>query len=61
MTTRSQKKKAVAELVSGGFEVSIAENNPSENLVFGPSKVTRVEFENLEEIETSLREEKCQT
>ena len=57
MTTRSQKRKAVAELVSGDFETSLAENNPSENLVAGPSKVPRVEPENLEEIKTSLRKE----
>ena len=55
MTTRSQKRKAVAELVSGDFEASIAENTPSENLIAGPSKIPRVEPENLEEIKTSLR------
>ena len=38
MTTRSQKKKAVAELVSGDFEDSLAENNPRESLIAGPSK-----------------------
>ena len=37
METRSQKRKAVAELVYWDFEASIAENNPSENLVAGPS------------------------
>ena len=57
MTTRSQKRKAVAELVSGDFETSIAGNTPSENLIAGPSKVPRVEPENLEEIKTSLRKE----
>ena len=57
MTTRSQKRKAVAELVSGDFETSIAKNNPSENLVAGLSKVPRVEPENLEETKTSLRKE----
>ena len=35
MTTRSQKRKAVAELVPGDFETSIAENIPSENLAAG--------------------------
>ena len=55
MTTRSQKRKAVAELVSGDFEVSVAENSPSENLIAGPSKVPRVEPESLDEIKTSLR------
>ena len=57
MTTRSQKRRAVAELVSGDFEASVAENTPSENLIVGPSKVLRVEPENLEEIKTSLRKE----
>ena len=57
MTTRSQRRKDVAELVSGDFETSIVENNSSENLVAGPSKVPRVEPENLEEIKTSLRKE----
>ena len=57
MTTRSQKRKAVAELVPGNFEASIAENTPSENLIAGSSKVARVEPENLEEIKTSLRKE----
>ena len=50
MTTRSQKRKAVAELVSREFEASVAENNSSENLVAGPRKTLRVELENLDEI-----------
>ena len=57
MTTRIQKRKAVAELVSGDFETSITKNNPSENLVAGPSKIPRVEPENLGETKTSLRKE----
>ena len=57
MTTRSQKRKAVAEQVSGDFEASIAENIPSENLIAGTCKASRVEPENLEEIKTSLRKE----
>ena len=57
MTTRSQKKKALAELVSEEFEASVAENNSSENLVAGPSKTIRVDPKNLDEIKTSLREE----
>ena len=57
MTTRSQKRKAVAELVSGDFEDSLAENNPPESLMAGPSKSARLEPENLEEIKTSLRKE----
>ena len=57
MTTRSQKRRAVAELVSGDFEASIAENTPSESLIAGSSKVPRVAPENLEEIKTSLRKE----
>ena len=57
MTTRSQKRKAEAELVSGEFEATIAENNSSENLAAGPSKTLRVEAETLDDIKTSLREE----
>ena len=55
MTTRSQKRKAVAELVSGDFEASLAENNSTENLTASSSKNPRLEFENLEEIKTSLK------
>ena len=50
MTTRSQKRKGVAELVSGDFETSVTENSLSENLV-----ATRIEPESLTEIKTSLR------
>ena len=57
MTTRSQKRRAVAELVSGDFEAAVNENIPSEDLVTGPSKTLRVEPENLAEIKTSLRKE----
>ena len=57
MTTRSQKRKAVAELVSGDFEVSAAGNSPPENFVASPSKVPRVVPESLDEIKTSLRKE----
>ena len=49
--------KAVAELVSGDFEISVAENSPSENLIAGSNKVPRVEPECLDEIKTSLRNE----
>ena len=55
MTTRSQKGKTVAELVSGYFETSVTENNPSENLVASSSKSHRIQSENLDEIKTSLR------
>ena len=55
MTTRSQRRKAVADLVSGDFEAFVAENIQSENLIAGPSKTLRVEPENLDETETSLR------
>ena len=55
MTTRSQIRKTVAELVSGDFEAPVAENNLSENLVAGPCKSLRAEPENLDKIKTSLR------
>ena len=57
MTTRSQKRKAVAELDPVEFETSTAENNQHENLVAGPSKSPRLQSENLEEMKTSLRKE----
>ena len=57
MTTRSQKRKAVAEPVSGEFEASVVENNSPENLEAGPSKTLRAEPESLEEIKASLRKE----
>ena len=57
MTTRSQKRKAVAELVSGDFETSITENFPPKTLVASSSKIPRIEPENLAEIKTSLRKE----
>ena len=57
MRTRSQKRKAVAEVDSGEFEALVAENIQSENLIAGPSKTLRVEPENLDEIKTSLRKE----
>ena len=57
MTTRSQKRKAVAELATGDFETPVVENNSDENLIAGPSKNPRKETENLEEIKTSLRKE----
>ena len=57
MTTRSQKRKAIAELASGDFETSLAENNSTENLIPSSSKNPRLELENLEEIKTALRKE----
>ena len=47
MTTRSQKRKAVTELVSGEFETSLNENNLAENLVASSSKTTGTEPEDL--------------
>ena len=52
MTTRSQKRKAVAELVSGEFEDSVAENSLPENSVAAPSKTLRVEPEYLDDIKS---------
>ena len=57
MTTRSQKRKAVAELVSGDFETSITENFPPEILVASSSKIPIIAPEGLAEIKTSLRKE----
>ena len=57
MTNRSQKRRAVAELASGDFETSEAENIPSEGLIASSSKGPKTESENLDEIKTSLRKE----
>ena len=57
MTARNQTKKAVAELVSGDFEASLAESSPPENLIASSSKSPRIQPENLNEIKTSLRKE----
>ena len=57
MTTRSQKRKAVAELASGDFEASVTENSPPENLIASSTKSPRIQPENLNEIKTSLRKE----
>ena len=57
MTTRCQKRKAVAELISQDCETLVNDNIPSEDLIAGPSKTIRIEPENLDEIKTSLRKE----
>ena len=57
MTTRSQKRKPVAELASGEFEASTTENIQTESYVAGPSKSPKVQPEKLDEIKTSLRKE----
>ena len=57
MTTRSQKRKTVAELISQDSETPVNENIPSEDLIAGPSKTLRIEPENLDEMKTSLRKE----
>ena len=58
MTNRSQKRLAVADLVSGESEISVTENYQPENLIADPSKSPRVQPENVEEMKTSLRN-KC--
>ena len=57
MKTRCQKKRAVAQLVSGDFEASVNESIPSEDLIAGPSKTPRIEPLNLDEKKTSLRKD----
>ena len=57
MTTRSQKRKAIEELVSTEMETPIPETNQNLNPVVGTSKSPRVITENLEEIKSSLRKE----
>ena len=57
MTTRSQKRKAVAELVSGEFETSTVENNQPESLTACPCKSSKRQPENLQE-EKNVSEKK---
>ena len=57
MTTRSQKRKAVEELVSTEIETPVPENSLSENPVAGTNKSPRVISENLENIKSALRKE----
>ena len=55
MTTRSQMRNAVAELVSGDFEASVAETSQTENQKAGPNKSPEIRAESLDEIKLSLR------
>ena len=57
MTTMSQKRKAVEELVSRDIETPITENNLELNLIAGPSKSPKLLLENLDKMKTSLRKE----
>ena len=57
MTPGTQKEKAVAELVSGDFEVSGDENIQSEIHVACSNKSPKMQPEKLDEIKTSLRKE----
>ena len=57
MTTRSQKRKAVEELVSTEIETPVPEISLNENPVAGTSKSPRVFSENLENIKSALRKE----
>ena len=55
MTTRSQKRRSMAELASGEFETSETENIPSGDLIASSSKAPRTEPENVDEMKTSLK------
>ena len=57
MITRSQKRKAIEELVSVHQETPLSWNNKSKNPVAGRSKSAKVHTENLEEIRFTLRKE----
>ena len=57
MTTRSQKRKAIEELVSVDRETPLSGNNQNENPVVGTTKSPKVQTENLEEIKSTLRKE----
>ena len=47
MTTRSQKRKAVEELVSADLETPLSWNNRNVNPVAGTRKSPKVQTENL--------------
>ena len=57
MTTRSQKRKAVEELVSVEIETPLAGNSQNINPVVGTSKSPKVHTENLKEMKSVLRKE----
>ena len=57
MTTRSQKRKAVEELVSAEIDTPLAGNSQNINPVVGTSKSPKVQTENLEEMKSALRKE----
>ena len=57
MTTRCQKRKAVAELVSGDIETPVNKNVPPEDLIVVPNKTLRIEPENFDETKTSSGKE----
>ena len=57
MTTRSQKRKAVEELVSTEIETPIPESSQNLNPIAGTSKSPRGLTENPEEIKSSMRKE----
>ena len=53
MTTRSQKRKAVEELVSRYMETPITDSNPEEKLKAGFSKSPKLHLKNQDKIKTS--------
>ena len=57
MTTRSQKWKAVEQLISAETESPSAGNSQNINPVAGTSKSPKVHAENLEERKSTLRKE----
>ena len=60
MTTRSQKGKAVEELLSGEFESSYVKNSNNigtEQHLETSSKSPKLQNENLDDLKTSLRKE----
>ena len=61
MTTRRQKRKAVAELASANLETPITRDNQPENLVAGTSESPEIQPENLDEVKLSLRKRSCLT
>ena len=57
MTTRSQKKETVEELVSADLETALSGKNQKLNPVAGTSNSPKVQIENLEERKSTIRKE----
>ena len=57
MTTRSQKRETVEELVSADLETALSGNNQNVNPVAGTSNSPKIQTEKLEERKSTIRKE----